>query len=241
MRLAFVSDIHGNLTAFEAVLADLRGQSPDAVYHLGDLAANGSRPAETVDRVRELGWSGVYGNVDEMLWAPHLLEELFRKYPERHILRQVLFDEMLPAALAALGPERVAWLQALPPLLTVGDITLLHASPGDTWKAPAASAADSEFEAAYGRLGTPLVIYAHIHHPHVRRLPGMTVVNTGSVSLPYDGDPRASYLLVTDGVPETRRVAYDIEAEIELLRESRTPRWEWLAALLRSGIYQPPF
>lgn len=241
MRLAFVSDVHGNLTALEAVLQDLQQQAPDATYHLGDLAANGARPAEAVDRIRDLGWQGVYGNVDEMLWAPELLEELLRKYPERHLLRTVLFEEMLPAALQALGAERVAWLRRLPPQLRIGDITILHASPGDAWKAPSANGADEEFEAAYRGVGTPIVVYAHIHHPHIRRLPGLTVVNTGSVSLPYDGDPRASYLLLTDGVAETRRVAYDIEAEVSLLRDSGNPRWPWLAALLRTGTYQPPF
>jgi predicted phosphodiesterase len=58
MRIAVVSDIHGNLTAFEAVLADLGQTSPDLVLHGGDLAHGGSMPAEIVDRVRELGWEG---------------------------------------------------------------------------------------------------------------------------------------------------------------------------------------
>jgi predicted phosphodiesterase len=62
MRVAVVSDIHGNLSALEAILDDLARQQPDLVLHGGDLAANGSRPAEVIDRVRELGWPGVAGN-----------------------------------------------------------------------------------------------------------------------------------------------------------------------------------
>lgn len=59
VRIAIVSDIHGNRTAFEAVLADLQETSPDLVLHGGDLADSGSSPAEIVDRIRDLGWKGV--------------------------------------------------------------------------------------------------------------------------------------------------------------------------------------
>ena len=61
MRIAIVSDIHGNLTAFEAVLADVRETSPDLILHGGDLADSGSSPAEIVDQIRDLGWQGVAG------------------------------------------------------------------------------------------------------------------------------------------------------------------------------------
>jgi predicted phosphodiesterase len=74
MRVAVLSDIHGNLTAFEAVLADLRQVSPDLVLHGGDLADAGSSPIEIVDRLRDLGWPGVMGNTDEMLVEPDSLE-----------------------------------------------------------------------------------------------------------------------------------------------------------------------
>src|ERR1700730_806265 len=75
MRIAIVSDIHGNRTAFEAVLADLRQTSPDLIMHGGDLADGGASPVEIVDRIRELGWQGVIGNTDEMLSRPASLEE----------------------------------------------------------------------------------------------------------------------------------------------------------------------
>ena len=73
MRLAVISDIHGNLTALEAVLKDLAVTSPDLVVHGGDLVLNGSSPAEVVDLVRTLGWPGVVGNTDELLWNPERL------------------------------------------------------------------------------------------------------------------------------------------------------------------------
>src|SRR5580700_12138289 len=81
MRTAIVSDIHGNLTAFEAVLADLRETSPDLILHGGDLGDNGSRPCEVVDRIRDLGWQGVLGNTDEMLFDPASLTEFANRLP----------------------------------------------------------------------------------------------------------------------------------------------------------------
>ena len=64
VRIAIVSDIHGNRTAFEAVLADLRQTSPDLIFHGGDLADGGASPVEIVDQIRDLGWRGVVGNTD---------------------------------------------------------------------------------------------------------------------------------------------------------------------------------
>jgi len=68
MRLASLSDIHGNLTALEAVVADISRRGVDHVAHGGDLALVGCQPAEVIDRVRELGWPGIVGNTDELLW-----------------------------------------------------------------------------------------------------------------------------------------------------------------------------
>src|SRR6202050_2195518 len=82
MRTAIVSDIHGNRTAFEAVLADLRQTSPDLILHGGDLAHGGANPVEIVDRIRDLGWQGVLGNTDEMLFSPQSLREFAKQSPK---------------------------------------------------------------------------------------------------------------------------------------------------------------
>jgi predicted phosphodiesterase len=68
LRIAILADIHGNLTALDAVLADLRHQKPDVIYHGGDLAFGGCNPAEVIDCIIQEGWQGVLGNTDEMLW-----------------------------------------------------------------------------------------------------------------------------------------------------------------------------
>lgn len=190
MRIAIVSDIHGNLTAFEAVLADLGQTSPDLVLHGGDLVHGGSMPAEIVDRVRELGWEGVVGNTDEMLWMPESLDEFASNVPKLAPL-MARIQEMIPPTLEKLGDERLAWLRNQPRMQRTESLALVHASPESCWRAPMPSATDEEMELTYGGLGRSIAVYGHIHRSHIRSLRGMTVVNTGSASLSYDGDSRA--------------------------------------------------
>ena len=92
----------------------------------------------------------------------------------------------------------------------------------------------------YGPLGRPVVVYGHIHRPYVRCVDGMTVVNTGSVGLTYDGDRRAAYLLLDDGRPTIRRVEYDVDREIAALAACGLPHSGWVARILASGRPQMP-
>src|SRR5580658_8739009 len=111
MRIAIVSDIHGNRTAFEAILADLRQTSPDLILHGGDLADSGASPTEIVDQIRDLGWQGVVGNTDEMLFKPESLTEFASRLPNLQSMFAAI-GEMAAATREALGEERLAWLRA---------------------------------------------------------------------------------------------------------------------------------
>ena len=222
MRIAVVSHIHGNLTALEAVIADLQTAGADLVVQGGDLVGGGSRPAEVIDRVRELNWPGVYGNADEMLWMPHRVTEMLQA-PHLQRVRDLLLTHTIPATLRAIGEERLAWLRSLPIRWSTGDLTVVHAGPDDAYRSPFANASDDELERAYGSLASRSVVYGHIHQPYVRRLSRFTVANSGSVSLSYDGDPRAAYAVVDGDEIEIRRVQYDIEEEIARLSESDDP------------------
>ena len=239
MRIAVVSDIHGNLTAFEAVLADLRRVSPDLVLHGGDLAHGGASPAEIVDRVRDLGWQGVIGNTDEMLAFPECLEGFACQLPHLQALFSVIRDTAA-ATREVLGEERLSWLGGLPRSQIRGSMALVHASPESLWRAPAPEASDGELESTYAPLGQPLAVYAHIHRSYVREVAGLTVANTGSVSLSYDGDPRAAYLLLDNLQPEIRRVAYDVEREIQALAASGLPHADWTSKTLRNARFEMP-
>lgn len=239
MRIAIVSDIHGNLTAFEAVLADLRETSPDLIFHGGDLADSGSSPVEVLDRVRDLGWPGVVGNTDEMLAMPETLEEFASQSKAPPALWSAI-REIAAATRDLLSEERLAWLRALPKIQRNGEMALVHASPESRWKAPGPEAGDPELEAVYGPVGKAIVVYGHIHRGFVRRVSGMTVINTGSVSLSYDGDRRASYLLLDDLEPTIRRVSYDLDKELKALSRCGLPHSDWIAKTLESGGPQMP-
>jgi predicted phosphodiesterase len=240
MRLAIVSDIHGNLTALDAVIADLKTTSPDLVLQGGDLVVGGSRPAEVIDRIRELGWAGVLGNTDEVLWTPEGFEEQVKRAPKLRELLDILFHDFA-ATRDRIEEKHLRWLRALPPVWQNHGVCLLHASPGDLWQAPMPDCEDQQLVATYGGLSSAIVVYGHIHRPYVRQVPGCVVANSGSVGMPYDGDPRASYLLVEDRTVTIRRVEYDTEAEIKELLGSGYPRAAWLSEIRRHGKYVPPF
>jgi predicted phosphodiesterase len=234
MRIAIVSDIHGNRTAFEAVLADLRQAAPDIVFHGGDLADAGSSPVDIVDQIRELGWQGVIGNTDEMLAMPESLEDYAQQSAGIRPLLATI-REMAAATRELLGAERLAWLRSLPRHQFHAPIALVHASPASAWKAPNPEASDAELESVYGSLGQPIAVYGHIHRSFIRSLADITVVNTGSVSLSYDGDRRAAYLLLDGNTPTIRRVEYDVDREIQALTASGLPHADWIAKILTSG------
>jgi predicted phosphodiesterase len=240
MRIAILADIHGNLTALDAVLADLRQQKPDVIYHGGDLAFGGCNPAEVIDCIVHEGWKGVLGNTDEMLWDSSARPALEASAPQLKSLFKVLFDSSGPATKKMIGPSRLAWLRALPKDLRHENLALTHASPGNLWRAPMETADDAELEKAYKQLNAAIVVYCHIHKPFVRKVGSMTVCNTGSVGSPYDDDPRASYLMIDNGKQATRRVAYDVEKEIGRLLASDYPYKEWIAEMRRKGSYVPP-
>ena len=240
MRIAIVSDIHGNRTAFEAVLADLRETAPDLVLHGGDLVDGGSSPVEIVDKIRDLGWRGVAGNGEEALARPDTLEKFAGQSSAPAALWSAV-REMMAWTRAALGPERVAWLGALPRIETEDGVGLVHASPGDTWRAPGAEADNAELLSRYAGLHRSVVVYGHIHRPFVREVcAGFVIANSGSAGLPYDGDRRASYLIVEGSDVTIRRVEYDVEKEIQALPASDLPHAQWVARMLRSASPQMP-
>ncbi len=108
------------------------------------------------------------------------------------------------------------------------------------WRAPGPEASDDELQFLYGSLAQPVVTYGHIHRPYIRSVSGMILANAGSVGLPYDGDCRASYLLIDESRPEIRRVEYDINKELGALSRSGFPHADWVARTLESGSSQMP-
>ena len=207
--IACLYDVHGNLPALEAVLADARAAGA-GVYALGgDYALFGGWPAETVSRLRELaGATWIRGNGERWTAEPH----------------QAPDDETVQGAIAAcrtaLGAEVVAELAALPERAAQADALLVHGSPVSDVRSFAPEPGTDDEELLGGEAPEQL-IFGHTHLPFTRTLGGTELVNPGSVGMPFDGDPRAAYaLLHDDGAVEHRRVAYDHAAAAARVREA---------------------
>src|SRR3954468_6425483 len=125
MRAAVVSDVHGNLTALDVVVDDLARREVDTVVHGGDLALAGAQGAEVVDRIRELGWPGVVGNTDELMWRPEEKARQEGRAPKLRPLLDLLFDAYAPVTSERLGDERIAWLSELPAEHRIEDLCVV--------------------------------------------------------------------------------------------------------------------
>ena len=227
MRIAVVTDIHGNLTALDAVIADLQKVAPDLVVHGGDLVAGGHRPVEVLERVRECGWPGVQGNTDEMLWKPELFDEFMRTMPKLRQVWTMVFQQQAPATRELLGAERIAWLRQMPLEWRGDDLAVVHAAPGNLWRSPLADATDEELATTYGPLDRAVVAYGHIHLPFVRDVdPDRPAPYRRELRQRRHAVRRRSACLLLAGGrgrPVIRRVDYDVESEVRSLRRSGYP------------------
>lgn len=211
MRVAVISDIHGNLLALDAVTTDIEAQGVDEVWCGGDIGFGGPWASECIARVREAGWPTVKGNTDVWLTGdPQTVDS-----PEGRKRIEAL------AAAHAISDDDARWLAGLPVGHTApGGILLVHGTPDSPFQAPGPHAPEGAFE-PYRARGS-LVVYGHIHVAFTRRLAdGTLVANTGAVGMPKDADT-ASYLLIDlDGAGFTlrhRRVAFDRRAGVAQAR-----------------------
>jgi predicted phosphodiesterase len=229
MRIAVLSDIHGNLPALEAVLEALAPY--DAVWQLGDVVGYGPQPNEVVTRLAAENARGVRGNHDAAAVGD---------------LGTKAFNDDARAAVewtaGRLQPKTKAWLSALPQRETVDGFTLVHGSPRDPiWEyIVSIAAARANLEA----FDTGHCLVGHTHVPLAFRQAGVTVealipddsatldlderrtiINPGSVGQPRDGDPRACAMLLDTErkALEWRRVEYPIERVQQLMTRARLP------------------
>jgi predicted phosphodiesterase len=207
--LALIYDVHGNLPALEAVLADAREQGADGYLIGGDVALFGPWPEATVERLRELApatW--IRGNGERWTADPQSAPEPVRG--------------ATAAARAALGDALVAELAALPESAEVDANTRAwHGSPVSDVRSFTPEPGDDEAELLEG-VHERRLIFGHTHLPFRRTsaVGDVELVNPGSVGMPFDGDHRAAYaLLADDGTIAHRRLAYDHALVPAALRE----------------------
>lgn len=246
MRVALISDIHANLPALLAVLADIE-RHPDvtATLHVGDLVGYAPWPNEVVAALRERGINGVAGNYDSTV-ATHY-QHCGCRYEDPR--QEALAHESYSWTLANTSAESKAWLGALPFSLTVRvggghasgpKLMLVHGTPTLNtlyWHEDR----DDDFcrkmaEQAQLKAGD-LIAFGHTHKPWTRVVDGITFVNTGSVGRPKDGNPRAGYVIVEHGAAGWRvqfeRVPYDVETAAAEIVVAGLPKE--FAEYLRSG------
>ncbi len=237
MRLAVLADIHGNIYALEAVLADLRLQVPDMVVVLGDSVIKFPHNRTVLDALDDIPHEGIAGNMERGLQRQ--LGDEIPDLSQYDTGKGVLF--LKRQAIAQIGVERVAQFRDLPTerslsLLESEDTLLCHGSPGSLTKsiypAPDAtppgpdqpSTTAGELHAKLQGVSARLVLCAHSHRRVERRYNGILVVNPGAVGHTYERkhDPRACYALLTyrdnDWDVEFRMAPYDgVSAVREML------------------------
>jgi len=216
-RIAVVSDVHGNLVATRAVLADLAEAGAETVVVAGDLTGFGANTVEVVDLLRERGALMIRGNHEQDYVARW---DRADAPPEWRTQRRYLAFAM---TMERLGAERRAFLAGLPDRLLIDDASLVvHGSPRHAREGLLAEDSQAELAARYAGEDCLIAFSGHTHRPLIRQTPDRTIVNVGSVGLPLDGDPRAAYALIErdPGRPpgrwrvEIRRVAYDLDAAV---------------------------
>ena len=211
MRIAVLADIHSNLPALEAVQADLHLAAPDMVLVGGDQVNRCPWPNEVLDLIEVEGWPMIAGNHELMVASLDTPDQ-----PPVFNQRQRFAD--LWWTRDQLRPEHLASFQELPlerRIEVAGSptILLLHGLKNNPFEGIVPEMDDAQILAKLEGIEEPVVVTAHTHYPLARAVDGKQVFNPGSVGMPYNGDPRAQYLLLdSDGGgwhPTFRRVEYD--------------------------------
>ncbi len=242
-RIAALSDIHGNATALEAVLADVARAKPDAVLVGGDLVLNGPEPGLVVDVLRSLADDGalvISGNTDIAVAD----FDFAAAFPW---MTDGVPDAIVDAAEWAhdqLGVERLDWLRRLPSerRWRADDDTLVllcHGSPGSQTAGLDQGLDPSVTTERVARTDARVIVCGHTHLPEVRDLGWKLVVNTGSAGYVFDGDPTASWALIDidDGGirAEIRRTTFDTLAVANAMSSRGLTGDVYRAATVRTG------
>lgn len=230
MRIAIISDSHGNLTALDSVLAEIDRTGPyDEVLMGGDIAYGGPYPRECIERILERGYRAVRGNTDQ------LIVDAASTGGEAHgawVLEQI-------------DDDLVAYLDSLPVQVTIDcpdgrRIGLVHATPWSIYESVLPDSEEGTYRAMLAEADANLVAYGHIHlqnrHDHELGV----IVAVGSLGLPFDGDQRSMFTTIESTENgwnvEFHRLAYDVQQAIEAARERGGPNGASFAKTLEEAI-----
>ncbi|GGG14525.1 metallophosphoesterase family protein [Paenibacillus abyssi] len=234
MRAAFISDIHGNSIALEAVLEDISKKAVNQIYVLGDLCYRGPDPKGSLRRIQALHTKVIKGNADE--WVVRGVRQGEVPDPVLDIM-----NRERDWTVSQLDQQDIDYLAGLPTELNLDlegmSISAFHATPESLFEVVLGSADDELLETKLMSAShADLYIYAHIHRPYIRYINGRIIMNIGSVGLPFDGMNKASYAIVEvdQGRISTsiERVSFDIEEVIRQYEDARYPNSDMMARIL---------
>ena len=237
MRIAFISDIHGNAIALEAVLRDITTKAVNKIVVLGDLCFRGPEPRRSLELIRSLDADVLKGNADE--WVIRGIRD--GEVPD-HVINMMRAEREW--TISQLEQSELDYLTSLPTQLQYEiDRTVIyafHATPDSLFEIVPPHADDQLIESKLMQPADAQVyIYAHIHKPYIRYLNGKIIMNIGSVGLPFDGVAKASYGLVTvtEGNISTsiERVSFDVERAAELYKKVNYPNAEMMMSVVRNA------
>ena len=223
MRVAAISDIHGNLPALEAVLAEIDGEGVDEIVVAGDTA-HGPWAAEVVDLLLERGARCVRGNADREV-----------------VDRNDRFGALAPWSADRLGERRLAVVAGWPLTMelsvdALGEALVCHSTPTSDDPIYTRITPDAELVGLLGEVDADVLVCGHTHMQYDRRLSsGLRIVNPGSVGTPYEGARGAFWALLGPDV-EFRSTSYDVESAVAAIEVLRAP----VDARMLEQLLDPP-
>ncbi|MDG5786939.1 metallophosphoesterase family protein [Evansella sp. AB-P1] len=238
MKIAFISDIHGNAIALDAVLQDIHNKNVDKIIVLGDISYRGPEPKRALDIIRSLKTDVIKGNADE--WVVRGIKE--GEVPEK--AREMMTKER-DWIVSKLDEQDLNYLKTLPKEHSIQltdniSIQVFHATPNSLFEVVLPDEDAEEIkEKMMGQNDASIYLYGHIHQPYVRYIQGKVIANVGSVGLPFDGLPQASYMLVEEKEGQfnitNQRVKYDIEKVVKQYHDLAYPNATFMSQVIRNG------
>jgi putative phosphoesterase len=205
MRLAVIADIHSNLPALEAVLADVRELGVDNIIVAGDAINGVPFPSEVLDCLRGMDVNVLMGNHEQYVLDCHS--------PNGEDFYESVRWGSVRWTVEQLSDEHLEYVRSLPMFTEWNGVLINHGSPDNLFGGIQPTASDTLIEERFGAVQHQWVITAHTHMPRVRQWRHLTLINPGSVGMPLDDNPAASYVILTrtsDGLLiQHRRVTYN--------------------------------